>query len=315
MAARAANVHFDVPQLVRCRPVMDCERATAGEEYLEAIFAVSTLLRFGQEATVKQLLFVIESPAGLLEVADYEPKTALTSAYVGHIERTQQRELSDTAGLAVSLSPSEILGANANAARTAKSNESVRFEALPPMQLLAASGTAGRGSAVYFKFKSTPQTTLDGSRPLRVIYRVPAGWRASYVYLRCVAFNDSGDDKNVGMGASHDFLVPLFRDGDQTARDAAAQLADREMVLRQLARQSLQQPERSHDDLWGMRLTGLFRSPRGEKRPLPASWLTTVLASAPEQQQFTFQPQLPRDLRQAVTEFTDARWQLIALNP
>ena len=44
------------------------------EQIVEAVFDVSTLLRFGQEAQVRQLLFVIESPAGTLRVAGLRPQ-------------------------------------------------------------------------------------------------------------------------------------------------------------------------------------------------------------------------------------------------
>jgi hypothetical protein len=294
--------------------VDDCDESVAGEELIEAVFEVSTLLKFGQESQVKQLLFVIESPAGLLEVVDYEPKTALTSSYVGHIERTRQQESSGSMGFSASFSPTELLSAQANTAHSAKTNESVRYQALPPLQLLAASGTAARGTAVYFKFKSTPQTTLDGSRPLRVVFRVPAGWRANYVYLRCVAFADPAENKHAGIRASHDFLVPLYREGDQQAKQMAARLAEHEYKLRLLARQSQHRIERSFDDVWNMRWVGLFRHPSNDKRAVPTAWLTTVLTSSPDQLEFSFEAQLPDELRQAVTDFTEARWQLTALN-
>jgi hypothetical protein len=312
LTAEGASVHFDVPQLVSCRPVVDCDnRPEAQEQRVEAVFEVSTLLRFGQEAQVKQLLFVIENPTGTLHVVDYLPRTALTSSYVGPIERTRQQEASRNAGFSASFSPTEFLSAQANSANSAKTSESVRFEALPPLQLLAASGTAARGSAVYFKFKSTSQSTLDGSRPLRVVFRVPAGWRADYVYVRCVAFAEPAFEKDAGICASHDFLVPLYRDGDEAAKQAASQLAEREFQLRQLARQSHSQLERSRNNSWSTKLTGIFHQ---DQPPVPSLWLTTVLSSLPSRREFSFESQLPEELRHAVAQFTDARWQLSQMN-
>jgi hypothetical protein len=312
LSAAAASVHFDVPQLVNCRPVVTCDTSPdTDEQRMEAVFEVSTLLSFGQEEQVKQLLFVIESPTGSLRVVDYEPKTALTSSYVGHIERTRQRESSRNAGLSATFSPQEFFSAQANAAHSAKTNESIRYEALPPLQLLAASGTAARGSAVYFKFKSNPQTTLDGSRPLRVEFRVPEGWRADYVYVRCVAFAEPESEEDSGICASHDFLVPLYRDGDEGARQAAREMAEREFQLRQLARRSYGQLQRPRNELWTSKLAGVFRH---DRPPVPSQWLTTVLTSSPSRREFVFESQLPEELREALVEFTDARWRLAQLN-
>ncbi len=295
-AAGSSCVHFDVPQMVTCRPVNSCEVAVNDhEQAVEAIFDVSTLLRFGQEAEVRQLLFVVESPAGTLRVVDFA-KTELTSLYVGQIERSRQQEESNNVGLSATVSPAEFLNAQGNTSRAVKANETIRFQTLPPMQLLAASGTVSRGAAVYFKFKATPQTTLDGSRPLRVLFRVPSGWRGDYVYLRCVAYAEATSDQQSPICGSTDFLVPLYLEGDDVARQASLQLAQREYALRQLAQQWQLDSHQAHGASLSDKLTALFRD---EKSRVPELWLTTVLTSPPSRRDFSFQTRLPQDLRRA----------------
>jgi hypothetical protein len=312
LAASGACVHFDVPQLVACQPVCSSDLASSsGEETIEATFDVSTLLRFGRESQVKQLLFVIESPGGTLRVADYAPKTELASLYVGQIERSRQQEESTNAGLSASFAPTELLSAQGNASQSVKASESVRFQTLPPMQLLAASGTVARGTAVYFKFKSTPQTTLDGSRQVRVLFQVPTGWRADYVYLRCAAYDDAPGEQQGSLCSSSDFLVPLYRQGDEVAREAARELAVREAELRQLARQLQPSSPRSRSTSLSHKLSTLFREPSPR---LPDTWLNAVLTSDADQREFAFQSQLPAPLRKALLQFADARWQVAELN-
>jgi hypothetical protein len=310
-AARSC-VHFDVPQLVACRPVNAAKTPPAdSEQTVEATFDISTLLNFGQEGQVKQLLFMVVSPAGTLRVSDYSPKTALTSLYVGHIERSEQQEESGSVGVSASFAPSEFLSAEGNTSKAVKSSESVKFQSVPPLQLLAASGTAARGTAVYFKFRSTPQTTLDGSRQVRVQFRVPRSWRADYVYLRCAAYADAVDVSRGPVCGTSDFLVPLYLDGDDDARQAALDLAHSELELRQLARQLQPSVSRSRSASLSDRWTTLFRE---DKRRVPEFWLSTVLSSDPSQREFSFQEQLPDPLRHALTEFTETRWQLAKLN-
>jgi hypothetical protein len=312
--AAGSCIHFDVPQLVCCRPVCASHLPPdQGEQLVEAVFDVSTLLQFGQERQVRQLLFVIESPAGTLRVADFAPRTELTSLYVGHIEQSRQQEESSNLGLSAAFSPSEFLSAQGNSSQGSKSNDTIRFQTLPPMQLLAASGTVARGTAVYFKFKATPQTTLDGSRPLRVMFRVPAGWRGDYVYLRCVAYADTSTDGRSAVCGSADFLVPLYLDGDEAARDAARRLAEIESELRQLARHWKPRLARSQKASFSDKLTAIFRDEK--TTTVPELWLSTVLTSGPTRRDFSFQTRLPEELSRAVKDFTDARWQLAQLNP
>jgi hypothetical protein len=315
LGANGTCVHFDVPQVVACRPASTTSWSGESnqQQLVEAAFDVSALLRFGRESDVQQLLFVIESPTGSLRVADYFPKTELRSLYVGQIERSRQQEASDSAGLNASFAPSEYLNAQASASQAGKVSESIRYQTAAPLELLASSGTASRGTAVYFKFRSTPQSTLDGSHRVRVRFAAPSGWRADYVYLRCAAYSRSSAPSQGAICGSSDFLVPLYRDGDDVAREAAERLAAAELALRQLARQFRGELQRSTGSSFTERFVMSLRG--DDKQPLPETWLSQVLSSDPQQREFSFQERLPEPLERAVTEFTSARWQLVAMSP
>lgn len=300
--AAADHVNFDVGQLSSCRVVSSANETE--EMNIEAAFDVSTLIRFGQTDQVNELLFVVESPARTLHVVDFSPTTELASEFAGNIQRSSSRDHARNAGLNASLSPHSTATAKGTLANSSTTKDSLHYETLAPKQLLVASGTAARGTAVYFKFAATPQTTLDGSRELRVTFRVQSQWRADYVYIRCVAFG-SADDNHVPprMLGSSDFLVPLYLEGDAAAREAANQLGNQELQLRRVAsRLRRSAPKKSLSD----KLFSLIGHDDNQTA-WPHDWLHTVLTSAPHQEDFDFQDRLPASARIATRSFTSAR--------
>lgn len=323
----APCVQFDTIQAVAGHPVeavgLQPLPATArsvlgaqDEMLIDVQFDVSTLIRFGRESQIAQLLFVVENPPQSLHVVEFSPRTELTTSYAGNIERSQQQDRSLNAGLNATFAPVDFATAEANASNGSKSSDSVRFQTLPPMELLAASGTAQRGTAVYFKFRSSPQTTLEGNRQLRVMYRVPRSWRADYVYIRCAAFDDTAlaTDGRAICGSA-DFLVPVYLAGDTEAYQAARAMAQAESRLREQARRASARPRRSTKSSWTDKLSELVHPAKSTANvSVPPSWLTVVLTSQPSTQQFSFQAALPPELDLALSDFTTARWQLARLN-
>ncbi|MCA9150776.1 MAG: hypothetical protein KDA92_15805 [Planctomycetales bacterium] len=323
----AACVQFDTESLAIAVPLTACEStcdergngriaSPVNERLVEVVIGVSTMLRYGHEQQVRQLLFVIESPARTMSVVDFSPRTELTTSYAGNIDRTEQQDRSTSAGLNATLTPPVDFGtAQANASSGLKKSESVHFQSLPPMELLAASGTASRGSAVYFKFRSSPQSTLEGHRQLRVIFRVPSSWRGDYVYVRCAAFDqDGGKDRISPICGSSDFMVPLFLAGDDAARAAAIELGEAEYRLRQTARSTSIRIEDNDDPSWTDKVNRFLHVTKKPAPGVPRQWLSTVLTSQPEQRDFAFQERLPASVQQAVLKFAESRWQLAQLN-
>lgn len=306
-AGASPCVHFDVAQLASCRPLADAELAdrdlpvSPGEMLIEATFSASTLIRFGQAGQIRQLLFVIESPTQAMHVVDYAPRTALATRYAGNIERTEAQDETRSMGLSANFQPHRAATAQGTVSNGNSASESLRFQLLPPQELVLSSGTIARGKAVFFKFLDSPQTTLDGDRQLSVVFRVPANWRADYVHVRCAAFEAAEASARPICGSS-EFLVPLYLVGDAAARDAAVRLAQHDLHLRRVAFQlSSTATEKSFTD----KLAAMF----GQRKPpkWPKDWLHQVLTRTSHAAPPEFVQHLPAEVQDAIQNFYRAR--------
>jgi len=233
--AEAPRVRFDMPYAVACRDVTSPEFAEShpGYKLMEAKLEISSLLAGGQEKDLTQFFVRVESPAHTLVIADYLPKTkheAIASSV------TKEDSTERTAAIGVNLSGKyELLtipGPSAGIGQSKKS--SVKYELLPPLETVAASGTLDRGSALFFKIKSSPRNLLEGTREYGLVFKVPTNWRADYLRVRCEAEGIrrgvvSTFDEQFTCG-SREFLVALYQDGDETARRLAENFARREAV-------------------------------------------------------------------------------------
>lgn len=317
LAAPAPCVHFDVPDTVKCRPYEQGGFREADDDLLVvANFSISTLVRVGHEEEKLQLLFVLESPERTMRVVDYSPKTELFSTVTGEIEYQRQSEHSSEAGLNASFQVPPALNGDAKLSSQSRTNENLKYHQMPPLQLLAASGTIARGSAVYFKLKPSPRTSLEGVRDFQVVFQVPRSWRADYLRLRCVAYeqgsHDHGRDGDPICGSS-DFLVPLYLAGDDAARSAAEELARGERQLRHLARLQAERQNRQ-DTQWSHKLPSWLGGKSQPRFPAAETWLTAVLQSPARQVRFSFQSQLPEEIQEGLRSFTQARQAIYALH-
>lgn len=316
MEAAAPCVHFDVPDTVKCRPFEEGGFREADDDLLVvANFSISTLVRVGHEEQKLQLLFVLESPERTLRVVDYSPKTEMFSTVTGEIEYQRQSEYGSDAGLNASFQLTPAVNGDAKLSSHTKTNENLKYQQMPPLQLLAASGTIARGSAVYFKLKPSPRTSLEGVRDFQVVFQVPRTWRADYLRLRCVAYEQATHDGRDGdpICGSSDFLVPVYLAGDDVARSAAERLARGERQLRQLARLQSERQVRQQSQ-WSNKLPSWLGGKSQPRFPAAETWLTAVLHSPARQTRFSFQSQLPEEIQEGLRSFTEARQAIYALH-
>lgn len=310
-------VHFDVPDTVKCRPYEQGGFRDADDDLLVvANFSISTLVRVGHEEQRLQLLFVLESPERTMRVIDYSPKTELFSTVTGEIEYQRQSERTSEAGLNASFHISPSLNGDARVNSQSRTNEQLSYHQMPPLQLLAASGTISRGSAVYFKLKPSPRTSLEGVRDFQVVFQVPRSWRADYLRLRCVAYETAEEESNrerIPICGSSDFLVPLYLSGDDPARLAAERLARGEQQLRHLARRQAERESRQNDS-WNNKLPSWLGGKPERRFPPAETWLAAVIQSPADQENFAFISRLPDEIRGGLQDFTTARRALYALN-
>ena len=245
--AEAPRVHFDMPFAIACRDVSSPEFAAVnpGQKLIEARFEISSLLTAGQERDLTEYFIRIESPQRTLAVVDYLPKTLHESQHAKPISVQETDEKNASIGINLSGQYEMITGAGVNAGLGTKRVSCVKSELLPPLETVAASGTLLRGSAVFFKLKSSPRNLLEGAREYALVLRVPAQWRADYVHVSCEAKGveraivSSFDQR--GTCGQRDFLVALYLEGDIEARASAENFARREAQLRTSARTSNKQ--------------------------------------------------------------------------
>ena len=301
--AEAPRVHFDMPFAIACRDVSSPEFAAAnpGEKLIEARFEISSLLIAGKERDLTQYFIRIESPQRTLAVVDYLPKTLHESQHAKPISVQETDEKNASIGINLAGQYEMITGAGVNAGLGSKKISCVKSELLPPLETVAASGTLLRGSAVFFKLKSSPRNLLEGAREYALVLRVPAEWRADYVHVRCQADGlerafVSSLNQQVSCGR-RDFLVALYLEGDVAARETAEAFARREAQLRTSARSGQKQSS---------------ATPAKRSAADAESWLPRVLYGQSEQ---TALPrQLPQPIERALQDFAEARSQLRSLS-
>ncbi len=237
------QLSFDVGYLVECRDVTPPEYAHAhpGEKLVEAQFRISAYFQRGSDDDLVEFVYEIESPQRTLFVVDFEPKTEMASSIVGPMSIERSQESNRTAGIGVSGRYTNVANAEASASLGSKDGEKVRFDRLPALELLAASGTTQRGHGVYFKLRPSDQVSLEGARQLLCVFRVPHDWRGDMVRLKCHAVGHRrglvpGLPASSSRHVSH-FEVGLYLQGNV---DAAA-IMNRRVQLEQAFRSTVQQ--------------------------------------------------------------------------
>ncbi|MEQ8789907.1 MAG: hypothetical protein RIC55_26670 [Pirellulaceae bacterium] len=297
------HVQFDAAYVVACRDVTTEEfaRANPYDRLVEARIDISALLRHGSEDDLAEYYYRLTSPQRSIQVRDYLPKTTLAGDIEGAISIEEKNE--NSAGLGITLA-----GVYAGAAKAAadanlgvKHSKTVRYDKLPPLESLTASGTIDRGTGAFFKLRPSSRTSLEGGNEFVLMLRVPVEWRADYLQLHCQAAGWRRGpvralDERVTCGYG-DFLIALHLEGDGMARDAALELTSAESRLRRAAAE-IAQPK-TPSSLAG-RLGHVFG---GGDTDLPEDWLERVLNRPTRTEVRVLMTQLPPSVREAVVRY------------
>jgi hypothetical protein len=315
--AAPVRVRFDVVRVVACRDVTTAEFAAANpqKKLVRAVFEVSALVQ-GDESRLRENHYQFTLPHRRMQVADYEPRTVSVSQYAGNIGVERQRESTKNATLAMTGGWKYLAQITGGGDVGAKDNTTMRYELLPPLESVAASGTLQRGGAVYFKLKRIPQALLEGSKQFAITFCVSPSWRADCLHIRCSA--TSAPESNLLSRSAElpcgeaNFVVALHLAGDEEAARVATEFMDAALALGQVALQNRQEIRRqSYPTVFHEfgALIGAFEP------KLDENWLSDILYQSPENRLQQITRQLPADVRLAANQYLAARDALRSLDP
>lgn len=309
--AEVPQVLFDMPYTAACRDVTSPEFkiSNPGEKLVEAKLSISTLLQSGREDDLRQFIYRLEGPQRTMQVVDYLPKTAHESLVAGPVGIQNTRENVASIGINLSGHYEHFTGPSVNSGISQKRQSAVKYELLPPLETVTASGTILRGSGVYFKLKASQRNLLEGERQFALVLRVPSSWRADYVAIHCQA---EGVQRGIvsqfdqqHFAGQRQFLVALYLEGDAQARAAAENFSRAEANLRSVARVKQRAIEGRAQPTVAHQIGALFAMTSPQ---IPEDWLARLLIGPPAQG--TIPKRLPREVVQAAQEFVSARKQL-----
>lgn len=305
-------VQFDVGQSAAADelPLSDSVAPNATEKLIHIRLPISSLVRLGSEDSLVQYLYIVSGSSPGFQIVDYAPKTMLSSNVAGNVSIEKNHGNASNLGIKATAPSDFPVRSDASVSVNASSAESRRFETLPPMKLIAASGTMHRGMSAYFKLKPSTQTTLEGDKVFEITARVPVTWRAGLIYVNCSAYaegrglNKPTDEADLVCGQRR-FVVGVYARDDADAKASVQKLAEMQHLLRSLASTHSNEIQDQRFPSLGHKLGAAFSL---VKPKIPNHWLEQVFATDDLN---SFERHLPRQLRQAADDYRQARKQVI----
>jgi hypothetical protein len=230
------EVQFDCRPAVACRDVTPPEflYAHPQEKVVEAVIRVSVRASRGNPDHLQELLFELRGPQRRMRVLDFSPTNQLESEATDPIQVTEIVEDSRSVGISLGGKASAPVGdikiEAAPQASLGKSKRNVVTESWkkrPPQRAVVISGTTNDGFGVFYKFKPSSQSSLEGVKELTCRFAVPSNWRGDWLLLSCRA---SGDRlkyfvKTTTVCGRRRDVLGLYLEGDPEAQEAAEQLS------------------------------------------------------------------------------------------
>jgi len=317
LPAASPVVHFDATYTVACNDVTSeiFAQTNPNERMIEARFQVSSLIELGDEDDLIQYFYRIEYHGGSASVVDYFPKTTLSTQLAGNIGVEKKDETDLSLGATVTTPFKETPKITGSAGASKKKSMALRYDLLPPMELVASSGTIGRGRGVYFKLKPSNQTTLEGGKEFVVVFRVPCCWRTGLVHVKCRTLGvDRGvvrsldEKKPSGM---ENFIVAIYLNGDEEAKLIAENYVRAELQLRRVVARSREEINKRSFPSFSDKFGSFFSAVEPK---IPPDWFARLMYSRPENALGEYSAHLPDAVLAAADSYVDAKRSLLQFN-
>ena len=235
--AGGPHVAFDFARVAECTDVTPAESEWVypGEKLVELKLRVSVHLLSGNINDVAEVRIEVGDNDNRMRVKSFSPGTQLTSHLSEDIEWCKTTE--DTSTLGASLGgelPTPVGGLIAHVTPTISggktNNEKITEKQVrvAPKYAVIASGTIGQEHGVFFKLRSSPQNSLEGTHEFTIRFIVPEKWRGDAVRVCCQA---TGTEKVLWMKQETTWAhscggVALYLSGDAKGRQAAVKFVD-----------------------------------------------------------------------------------------
>ena len=305
------SVQFDVPALVGAKEAQYADNYNHGnEKIIEVVIPVSTVVKLRDRSNVDEFRFDIYWNRNVYPIADYSPKTQTVSEIDGLISIEKNQERSGGVGLNFNAGYDKVGSGTAQADYARKNSTRTKFQSVPQHEVLVASGTVQRGTGAFFRFHPSKRETLEGGRDLIVAYRVPRSWSGGVLKVECRA---DGHRKIIGswqdpFQQSRSFVLPIYLEGDEQARQSAIEFVRSEQNLRMHWQQHVNQSSSSKAPV------GLFsRPPAVKSSNLPDQWMHLLIQSGNDAYLAKYRGQLSTSMADAAEEFVGARRNLLKL--
>ena len=235
--AGSPQVAFDFGSIAECVDVTptDSEAIYPGEKIVELKLRVSVHLLSGNIGDVEEVRIEVGDSDNRMRVHSFAPGTLLTSHLSQDIEWSKTTEETNTFGASLGGElPTPVGGLIAHVTPTISGGTSNREKItekqvrVAPKFAVVASGTISQEHGVFFKLRSSPQNSLEGTHELTVRFIVPENWRGDSVRVCCQA---TGTEKVLWMKQQTTWAhtcsgVALYLAGDARARQAAIRFVD-----------------------------------------------------------------------------------------
>lgn len=303
-------VSFDVPATIASCDVSTDKSLVNNQRLVEIVFPVTTMVGCRSDQRVLEMMIQVRGLGAGLQVVDYGPRTQLYSDVEGSVEIENRQDRNSQMGLNASGNAAKLVNIDAKANLGSSQGSTQRYQQIPAQKLLLASGTISRGSGVYFKFRHTPQTTLEGGHEIALTLRVPKHWRGGMLRVDCVA---TGKEKNMwgetDFRAGHgSFVVATWLQGDFEAQQLVQRYSQLESRLQSWSK--TRQPQSTSRRNQGL-LAGWVGS--NHQAVVSNDWVQRIALLDSRSIEAKVKPRLPKELQLTADQFLASRRSVLQL--